>query len=122
MSRSTGCGSAYAPPSTFVSGRAVHSRRVSGASIYSRAWRTTGGAWKPRTPQPCSWPHGFGAPRSRFDQLAAKLSQLSPLRILERGYAIVSNPSGIVTNAASAPAGSGIHVKLAKGELDARVE
>jgi exodeoxyribonuclease VII large subunit len=65
---------------------------------------------------------GLARRRSRFDQLAAKLSQLSPLRILERGYAIVSNPSGIVTNAASAPAGSGIHVKLAKGELDARVE
>ena len=59
---------------------------------------------------------------STFDQLAAKLSQLSPLRILERGYAIVSNPSGIVTDAASAPVGSGIHVKLAKGELDAKVE
>ena len=65
---------------------------------------------------------GLARRRSRFDQLAAKLSQLSPLRILERGYAIVSNPSGIVTNAAAAPAGSGIHVKLAKGELDARVE
>jgi len=65
---------------------------------------------------------GLARRRSRFDQLAAKLSQLSPLRILERGYAIVSNPNGIVTNAAAAPAGSGIHVKLAKGELDARVE
>lgn len=60
--------------------------------------------------------------RSTLDQLAAKLSQLSPLRILERGYAIVSNQSGIVKDAATAPAGSGIHVKLAKGELDARVE
>src|SRR5262249_27551044 len=29
--------------------------------------------------------------RNRLDQASAKLSQLSPLRILERGYAIVSN-------------------------------
>jgi exodeoxyribonuclease VII large subunit len=60
--------------------------------------------------------------RSRLEQLAAKLSQLSPLRILERGYAIVSNDRGIVKDAAEAPAGSGIHVRLAKGELDAVVK
>jgi exodeoxyribonuclease VII large subunit len=60
--------------------------------------------------------------RSALDQCAAKLSQLSPLKILERGYAIVSNTSGIVKEAAAAPAGSGIHVRLAKGELDAVVE
>jgi exodeoxyribonuclease VII large subunit len=59
--------------------------------------------------------------RSTLDQLAAKLSQLSPLRILERGYAIVSNQSGIVKSREAAPAGSGIHVRLAQGELDAKV-
>jgi len=60
--------------------------------------------------------------RSTLDQLAAKLSQLSPLRILDRGYAIVSNQSGILKDAAAAPPGSGIHVRLAQGSLDARVE
>jgi exodeoxyribonuclease VII large subunit len=60
--------------------------------------------------------------RSAFDQLAAKLGQLSPLRILERGYAIVSNEQGIVKDAAAAPPGSRIHARLAKGELDAVVE
>jgi exodeoxyribonuclease VII large subunit len=59
--------------------------------------------------------------RSRWEQLAAKLSQLSPLRILERGYAIVSNEAGILKEADQAPAGSRIHVRLAKGELDATV-
>jgi exodeoxyribonuclease VII large subunit len=59
--------------------------------------------------------------RSRLEQLAAKLSQLSPLRILERGYAIVSNASGILKDAAAAPPGSPIHVQLAHGELDASV-
>jgi len=60
--------------------------------------------------------------RSRLEQLSAKLSQLSPLLILERGYAIVSNQKGIVKDAAAAPEGSQIHVRLAKGELDAKVE
>ena len=60
--------------------------------------------------------------RSALEQCVAKLLQLSPLRILERGYAIVSNQRGIVKEAAAAPAGSGIHVRLAKGELDAVVE
>ena len=64
----------------------------------------------------------LGRHRSRLDQLAAKLSQLSPLRILERGYAIVSNQSGILKDPAAAPAGARIHVRLAHGELDASVE
>jgi exodeoxyribonuclease VII large subunit len=59
--------------------------------------------------------------RAVLDQLTAKLGQLSPLGILERGYAIVSNESGIVTDAAAAPPGSSIHVRLAKGSLDAKV-
>jgi exodeoxyribonuclease VII large subunit len=60
--------------------------------------------------------------RAALDQLSAKLGQLSPLRILERGYAIVSSASGIVKDAAEAPAGSSIHVRLAKGSLDATVD
>jgi exodeoxyribonuclease VII large subunit len=59
--------------------------------------------------------------RNRLEQLGAKLSQLSPLRILERGYAIVSNETGILKDSAAAPSGSRIHVRLAKGELDADV-
>jgi exodeoxyribonuclease VII large subunit len=59
--------------------------------------------------------------RGRLEQLAAKLGQLSPLRILERGYAIVSNESGILTDSANAPAGSMVHVRLAKGEFEAEV-
>jgi exodeoxyribonuclease VII large subunit len=59
--------------------------------------------------------------RGRLDQLSAKLSQLSPLTILERGYAIVSNQSGILKDPVEAPAGSRIHIRLAYGELDAQV-
>jgi exodeoxyribonuclease VII large subunit len=60
--------------------------------------------------------------RSRFEQLAAHLSQLSPLRILERGYAIVSQQGAVLKDAATAPPGSYLHVRLAKGELDAVVD
>jgi len=60
--------------------------------------------------------------RGAFEQLAAKLGQLSPLGILSRGYAIVSNQEGIVKDATAAPPGSRIHARLAKGELDAVVE
>ena len=56
-----------------------------------------------------------------LDPLAAKLSQLSPLRVLERGYAIVSNEKGILKDPAAAPPLSSIHVRLAKGSLNATV-
>ena len=59
--------------------------------------------------------------RGRLDRLAAQLSQLSPLRVLERGYAIVSNQAGVVTDAATAPPASRIHVRLHRGALDAVV-
>jgi exodeoxyribonuclease VII large subunit len=58
----------------------------------------------------------------RAEALSAKLSQLSPLRILDRGYAIVTNDSGeILKNSRHAPANSAIHVRLAQGNLDAKV-
>jgi exodeoxyribonuclease VII large subunit len=60
--------------------------------------------------------------RARYEQLAAKLSQLSPLRVLDRGYAIVSSPSGILKDSAAAPQGTSLHVRLARGELDAVVD
>jgi exodeoxyribonuclease VII large subunit len=60
--------------------------------------------------------------RAALDQTTAKLSQLSPLRILERGYAIVSNEGGILKDAGDAAPDSRIHVRLAKGELDAIVQ
>jgi len=60
--------------------------------------------------------------RARFEQLAAHLSQLSPLRILDRGYAIVLQGGNILKDASAAPPGSAIHVRLARGELDAAVE
>ncbi len=59
--------------------------------------------------------------RGALERLTAQLEQLSPLRILERGYAIVSNETGILTDAARAPEGSALYIRLAKGELEAAV-
>jgi exodeoxyribonuclease VII large subunit len=64
----------------------------------------------------------LAAHRSLHERFSAKLSALSPLRILERGYAIVSNQTGILTDAAAAPPDSRIHVRLARGEFDASVQ
>jgi exodeoxyribonuclease VII large subunit len=60
--------------------------------------------------------------RATLDELTAHLTQLSPLRILERGYAIVYKDSAIVKEPEQAPAGSQIQVRLANGTLDATVE
>ncbi|MGD0201725.1 MAG: exodeoxyribonuclease VII large subunit [Bryobacteraceae bacterium] len=60
--------------------------------------------------------------RAHLGPLAAELGQLSPLRVLERGYAIVQDAGGhILKDAASAPAKSLIGVRLAHGRLKARV-
>ncbi len=56
-----------------------------------------------------------------LEPLLAQLEQLSPLRVLERGYAIVENETGVVRDASAAPVGSEIRVRLARGKLGARV-
>jgi exodeoxyribonuclease VII large subunit len=54
--------------------------------------------------------------------LLAHLTQLSPLKILERGYAIVTNESGqIVKEPVEAPVGSEVSLRLAKGAIAAKV-
>jgi len=56
-----------------------------------------------------------------LEPLLAQLEQLSPLRVLERGYAIVENETGVVRDASAARVGSEIRVRLARGKLGARV-
>ena len=53
--------------------------------------------------------------------LDAHLSQLSPLKILERGYAIVEREGKLVKSPADAPVGSEVRLRLAQGELAAKV-
>jgi exodeoxyribonuclease VII large subunit len=59
---------------------------------------------------------------SRLEAQRGKLSQLSPLLILDRGYAIVTKDDGtIVKRSAEAPPGTDIRIRLAQGKLDAAV-
>ncbi len=65
----------------------------------------------------------FAVARGALETAAAHLTQLSPLKILERGYAIVQTGSGkLVKMPADAPAGSEIKIRLAGGTIPARVE
>ncbi len=61
--------------------------------------------------------------RSRLEQASGKLAALSPLAILERGYSLIFDAHGeLVKDAAQLAPGDAIHARLARGELDARVE
>jgi exodeoxyribonuclease VII large subunit len=53
----------------------------------------------------------------------ARLDALSPLRVLERGYALVRTPAGaVVTSVAQAVPGDALEVRLADGSLDVVVK
>jgi exodeoxyribonuclease VII large subunit len=61
---------------------------------------------------------GYG----RLNPLIAHLTQLSPLKILERGYAIVTNEAGaIVKEPPEAPVDSRVDIRLARGAITAKV-
>ncbi len=60
--------------------------------------------------------------RQRFERLVLQLGERSPLRVLDRGYAIVYDSAGRVVRGADQVAlGDGITVRLARGELEATV-
>jgi exodeoxyribonuclease VII large subunit len=61
--------------------------------------------------------------RSRLEQASGKLATLSPVAILERGYSLIFDPQGaLVKDASQLAPGDSIHARLARGEVDARVE
>lgn len=61
--------------------------------------------------------------RAALETVAAGLAALNPFATLERGYAIVRGREGaILREAASARAGDELAIRLARGELGARVE
>ncbi len=61
--------------------------------------------------------------RSRMEQLEARLQGLSPLSILDRGYALVFDAQGkLVKDAAQVQSGEEIRARLAKGEVTATVK
>jgi exodeoxyribonuclease VII large subunit len=61
--------------------------------------------------------------RSRLERLAGSLEALSPLAILERGYALVFDASGkLIKDADAVRAGDDISARVAKGEIRAVVK
>jgi exodeoxyribonuclease VII large subunit len=59
--------------------------------------------------------------RGSLAPLDAHLAQLSPLKILARGYAIVERKGKIVKSPEDAPVSSEVNIRLARGELLGRV-
>ena len=65
----------------------------------------------------------LGRERLRLKALTGQLQQLSPLGVLERGYAIVFDADGkVVKSAAALRVGDPIQVQLARGRLTADVK
>jgi len=61
--------------------------------------------------------------RERLALAAASLDALSPLGVLQRGYAIAQDASGkLVSDAATMKPGDEVTVRLAKGKLGTRIE
>ena len=60
--------------------------------------------------------------RAKWEQSAARLNALSPLNILERGYAVVFDPAGRpLTDSSRVSVDDELKVRLARGGLDAKV-
>ncbi len=60
--------------------------------------------------------------RSAWQALRGKLEALSPLNILERGYALVFDPGGaLIKDAQQVKSGDEIHARVSRGTIDATV-
>jgi exodeoxyribonuclease VII large subunit len=65
----------------------------------------------------------LAAKQQRLERLTVELNERSPLRVLERGYAIVYDAAGNVVRAAEQVAlGEEVNVQLARGRLAAEVK
>jgi exodeoxyribonuclease VII large subunit len=59
--------------------------------------------------------------RQRATALTQQLQALSPLAVLDRGYAIVHGPEGVLRKASSVDEGAALSIRLAEGQIAARV-
>lgn len=62
--------------------------------------------------------------RNQLTGMHKRLAALSPLAVLNRGYAVVTNKDNghLITQVAQAPAGTSIQVRVADGSFDAKIE
>lgn len=60
--------------------------------------------------------------RRRFADLASRLGAMSPLRVLERGYAIASSDERVLVDGREVDAGDKVSVRLSRGVLDCTVD
>ena len=64
---------------------------------------------------------GLDRRRAAFAALVARLEALSPLRVLERGYALTTRGGHVVTDAGTLHAGDEVELRFAIGRAKARV-
>jgi exodeoxyribonuclease VII large subunit len=61
--------------------------------------------------------------RSRLERLTSQMEALSPVAILERGYALVFDSSGkVVKDAAQVKVGEDVTARLARGQIAATIK
>ncbi|NVB80091.1 MAG: exodeoxyribonuclease VII large subunit, partial [Kofleriaceae bacterium] len=60
--------------------------------------------------------------RAELGRLGAQMAALSPLAVLDRGYAMVQSGDTIVRDAAQVSERDRLHVRLAKGSIDVIVD
>ena len=61
--------------------------------------------------------------RQTYIRLASSLEALSPLKVLSRGYSLVTDPDGnVIRRAQCVNIGQAVHIRLSEGSLDCRVE
>lgn len=59
--------------------------------------------------------------RMKFTQSISALDAMSPLKVLARGYSLVENENGIITNAEKLTENDSVHVQFGKGSADCTV-
>jgi len=56
--------------------------------------------------------------KRHLDHVAARLESVSFKKVLERGYAVVRDASGVVTAAAAVPSGAALEIQFADGKVE----
>jgi len=60
--------------------------------------------------------------RAELGRLGAEIAALSPLAVLDRGYAMVRKQGAIIRDASQVKSGDHVEIRLAKGVVEAEVK